>query len=655
MLPGEGQLDRAEQTLVDFLREEAERIARFAARFVTEDLPVGGTGTRRRLRITYQAQVEELARHLELYGSEAPVLYGESQRRHAARHVSQGVSMSNTLEERAKLHRGIIEVWELRHGPLPSKVAQLLAATLSETLAQAADVYLAFQRSEGAAFQEAALLETIVGHLDEAILVVERDGLVSYATPVLEELLGYAPRLFVGVHLDKISGLIEKLNFRDPSGAEIDPDDVPHQVVLRTLKPSALDAVLVRRADGSDAVVEIHAAPVFDEDGDLRGAVETIRDRTESFRQTRALEASFRERREMHARLLERTRLEAVGSLAKSAAHALNNELNVITLRLRRLQDVPDASEEAESIERSVREIAALVGRLQEFAAVPTRGEPVPLDAGRVLAEALAMVRPEFDGRQVDVAAEIGELGTVVGDEETLLTLLTAVLAGARDATPTGGTVELEATRDEEGALIRVIEHGPELTEEDVAKLFEPLAAGVEERALSLSAGRDAVMDWGGSLEVHAEPDVGNVFEIRLPSPPPKEEEEEAPPAPAPAARPAAHAAHRVLVVDDDPDNAAMLADLVEGANAEAVTAGTGEEALEKAASEHPDAALVDLLLPDMKGWDVVRSLRKIDSELRIAVVSGLTVGKQEKERGLADDVFRKPIDTDDVLHFLGL
>ena len=158
---------------------------------------------------------------------------------------------------------------------------------------------------------------------------------------------------------------------------------------------------------------------------------------------------------------------------------------------------------------------------------------------------------------------------------------------------------------------------------------------------------------WGGDVTAAPLDSVGNVFTIRLPA---AEPAKVAPavvraPAPAPTARPA----HLVLVVDDDPDNAAMLADLVEGADGNAVTAATGAAALEKASHEKPDAALVDLLLPDMKGWDVVRALKERVPGIRIAVVSGLAVRREEREAGLADDVFRKPVDSDDVLHFLGL
>ncbi len=652
MLPGEGQLSAGSYELVEFLRQEAERIARFTARVVTADLPVGGTGTRRRLRLVYEEQILELARHLDLYGDEGPRLYGESQRRYAATRLSQGVNLRDSLDERALLHDSIVEIWSMRHDSFSPEMIRLLTSAFAEATAQIGDVYLTYQRAESAAFQEAALLETIVHHLNEAIFVFERDGVVSYTTPIIETLLGYPPRLFVGNRFDKNSGLVERLDIRDRVGAPIAPDDLVNNVAFRTRAPQHVEGMRIRRADGTDAVVEAHASPVFDEEQELRGVVMTLRDRSDLYRQTEALEEAFRDRREMHARLLARSRLEAVGSLAGSAAHALNNQLNVIALRLRRLQEVPGAAEEVEEIERSVREITHLVGRLQELEAAPRLGEPGPMDAAKVVVEALAMVRPEFDGRQVDVHATLGEMDLVMGDPEPLLTLLVALLAGARDACPVGSAVDLETGMEDDQAVIRITDHGPPLSEREMNQLFEPLAGATEDRSLSLSSGRAAVARWGGAVEAESSEAWGNRFTIRLQLAAAATEEERKveKPRAAPAGR-----ARLVLVVDDDPDNAAMLADLIEGAEGEALTAATGTEALEDAARSKPDAALVDLLLPDMKGWEVVRRLREELPDLRIAVVSGLAVGREERERGEADEYFRKPVDSDEVLHFLGL
>jgi two-component system KDP operon response regulator KdpE len=108
---------------------------------------------------------------------------------------------------------------------------------------------------------------------------------------------------------------------------------------------------------------------------------------------------------------------------------------------------------------------------------------------------------------------------------------------------------------------------------------------------------------------------------------------------PAEPARPA-----RVLVVDDEPQIVRALKVVLREAGFEAVPAETAAEALDLAAVRPPDAAIVDLVLPDLDGISVTRTLREW-SEMPILVLSA--VGEEEqKVRALeagADDYITKP------------
>jgi two-component system, OmpR family, KDP operon response regulator KdpE len=102
--------------------------------------------------------------------------------------------------------------------------------------------------------------------------------------------------------------------------------------------------------------------------------------------------------------------------------------------------------------------------------------------------------------------------------------------------------------------------------------------------------------------------------------------------------------ASRVLVVDDEPQIVRALKVVLREAGFEAVPAETGSEALDLAAVRPPDAAIVDLVLPDLDGIAVTRTLREW-SEMPILVLSA--VGEEEqKVRALeagADDYITKP------------
>jgi two-component system, OmpR family, KDP operon response regulator KdpE len=103
-------------------------------------------------------------------------------------------------------------------------------------------------------------------------------------------------------------------------------------------------------------------------------------------------------------------------------------------------------------------------------------------------------------------------------------------------------------------------------------------------------------------------------------------------------------AARRVLVCDDEPQILRALKVVLREAGFEAIPAETGEEALDRAAVRPPDAAIVDLVLPDIDGIEVCRRLREW-SDMPILVLSA--VGEEEeKVRALeagADDYVTKP------------
>jgi two-component system KDP operon response regulator KdpE len=107
----------------------------------------------------------------------------------------------------------------------------------------------------------------------------------------------------------------------------------------------------------------------------------------------------------------------------------------------------------------------------------------------------------------------------------------------------------------------------------------------------------------------------------------------------------------RVLVVDDEPQILRALEMSLRGAGYDVVTASTGAEALTTAAVQPPDAVILDLVLPDMRGTDVCRELRTCT---RVPVILLSVVGDEsEKVAALdagADDYVTKPFGVDELL-----
>ena len=109
-----------------------------------------------------------------------------------------------------------------------------------------------------------------------------------------------------------------------------------------------------------------------------------------------------------------------------------------------------------------------------------------------------------------------------------------------------------------------------------------------------------------------------------------------------------------ILVVDDDPAALAEISDLLDGAGLEAHTARSGEDALAAARERRPQAVLLEVRLPGISGYDVLRELRGLFGEtLPVMFVSGERGEAFDRVAGLmlgADDYLAKPFAPDELL-----
>ena len=110
----------------------------------------------------------------------------------------------------------------------------------------------------------------------------------------------------------------------------------------------------------------------------------------------------------------------------------------------------------------------------------------------------------------------------------------------------------------------------------------------------------------------------------------------------------------RILLVEDDETNRAMLCRRLQRAGFEVVQAGDGRQALERAGSSAPDLVIMDLGLPELDGWQATRRL-KADPATRAIPVIALTAHAMDSDRESAlgagcDDFDTKPVELDRLL-----
>jgi len=111
---------------------------------------------------------------------------------------------------------------------------------------------------------------------------------------------------------------------------------------------------------------------------------------------------------------------------------------------------------------------------------------------------------------------------------------------------------------------------------------------------------------------------------------------------------PDANRKQRILVVDDHPSIVRFVQIGLEMRDFDVVTAGSGERALELAESTRPDAIVLDVIMPDMDGFDVLSRLRE-NSKVPIIVISADIETRPRAMQLGANEFVAKPFNTDQL------
>ena len=109
----------------------------------------------------------------------------------------------------------------------------------------------------------------------------------------------------------------------------------------------------------------------------------------------------------------------------------------------------------------------------------------------------------------------------------------------------------------------------------------------------------------------------------------------------------------RLLVVDDTPQNGRLLEAMLTPRGYAVTLAYSGSEGLEKVRTEHPDLVLLDIVMPDMSGYDVCRRLREDPATRLLPVVMLTSSGEQDKVDAIeagADDFIARPLNPQELL-----
>jgi CheY-like chemotaxis protein len=282
---------------------------------------------------------------------------------------------------------------------------------------------------------------------------------------------------------------------------------------------------------------------------------------------------------------------------------------------------------------------------------------------GEVAQEAADLTRADQSraDRALELELDLNDEGMVRADPTMLRELLVNLLLHARDRTPPGGRIRLFTGVKNQAVELSLRDGGKPYSQEELSRLFDPLRgkSKLPQLSLLLAVAKNQVERWGGSLlcENAADGEPGVLYRFHMPLA--EEQEDEAGPAAGqastvPSGTKRFQQTRQVLVVDDDLDNARMMAEVLTDEGYQVSVAHSGPEALKLWEVRRFDAALLDAMMPDLSGWELARELRSRTPDILLAVVTGGDVrGQNRANLALVDAVFRKPVDVGALDEFL--
>jgi signal transduction histidine kinase/ActR/RegA family two-component response regulator len=383
----------------------------------------------------------------------------------------------------------------------------------------------------------------------------------------------------------------------------------------------------------------------------LIGRALVFAERNEAMKQ----EAALTQRLSATVQALEQAG-QAKSDFLASMSHELRTPLSAIIgfsalMREERLdgdrRSVPD--EWIEHVRRSGDHLLALINDVLDLTKIEAGRielSPESFELATALAESVEGLRPLADRKGIEMVLD-AHAGTISADRGRLRQIIYNLLSNAIKFTPEGGRVVVEARWHGAEARIAVTDTGVGIAADDLGHIFEEfrqvgdLKAREAGTGLGLALSRRLVEAHEGQISATSEPGSGSRFEVVLPN----SQVSEAAAKPARLSTASEHPRSTVLVIEDDPGAVRLLRTYLEGEGYTVEVATDGEAGIAAARANPPGAIILDVLLPGIDGWEVLRRL-KVDPALRdVPVMVATVVDERTVAMNLgAVDYFVKPV-----------
>jgi signal transduction histidine kinase/ActR/RegA family two-component response regulator len=506
------------------------------------------------------------------------------------------------------------------------------------------------RRADQAALRDSERrVRAMLEQLPVAVGVMDSAGTWALTNPLMEELV---PRAIPSTLPDHIP----RWRAWDEQGNTILPENWPGKRALRGEVMAPGLEMLYRTHDGRDVWMRVSAAPLRDEEGRPIGATLVVQDIDEAkhaegaLRQARdAAENASRAKDLFLAALSHELRTPLTPVLMTIAAMDMSPEL------------APELRENVAMIRRNIELEARLIDDLLDLNRVASgklRLNLEAVDVNSAVRHVWETCRPFILEKGIHLECDLPEIAPQVkADAARLQQILWNLLNNAAKFTPEHGEIHLRVCHtDCQGAQggdasrvrVELRDNGIGIAPEMLPKIFDAFEqgdAGITRQfggmGLGLAISKALVEMHGGTIRAQSNgPGQGSTFTIELPAM--LRDQVALPPEQAPS-HVGKNGKLRVLVVEDHPDTAKVLARLLSACGHAVKTAQTAAAALELAGAEPFDVLVSDIGLPDATGYEL---MKEIKSRYGIKGIAMSGYGMEEdlrkgREAGFSDHIVK--------------
>ena len=404
--------------------------------------------------------------------------------------------------------------------------------------------------------------------------------------------------------------LLEVLTFTRADGREVSLKEFPMAQLLSAGETVRAEEIVLRVADGRQATVLLNATPILSDDGAVESVVVTMQDMAD-------VEKLERMRADFLAMVTHELRMPLT-SIRGSATTIMDAvpELDPAVVR----QFVRIMGDQADHMNK-------LVSDLLDVARIETGALPVGLEPAEV-AVLVERARSAFNtvggAHPLEIDVE-PDLPLVMADRGRIVQVLVNLLTNAARHSPPGSVIRLSAVREDVHVAVAVSDAGRGIPAEQLPHLFRKFSGGRPgeqsgepggDTGLGLAICKGIVEAHGGRIQAEsAGPGLGARFTFTLPTVGETGRGDAAPALIRSSRRRRGETAETVpvLAVDDDPQALRYVRDALAGAGYQPVVTGDPDEALRLMAEERPRLVLLDLMLPDADGIELMQAIMEIE------------------------------------------